>query len=236
MDRLRYIKIPKFLFIKDSEEVFDDLPVKDYVALAVIFIIICRNESKYENISNISIGDIFNYYGFKMPKDKPKAYYTILNSLKYLELNKYIEVFGQVSLSEEPSYKNIIRLKINNDIFSPSRGFFELYMDEIYALEELCDTNSLKKDIVFTLYMYIRCKINLMSKKELYCKLENICSPIGYTEAQIKPILQLFVEDTKTYTPLLSKEYRDTVKNYVYKENKGFMKKDGHNLPIVRKF
>lgn len=231
MTKLDFMKVPKTLFDVDD---FDTLSVKDYKCLVLIYVYILLNESCYEDISNISIGDLLLYYGIKPMKDKPKFYYDVINSLRFFAANNYINIVGQTSLDEEPPYKNNIRMKLDPKFFHPDKYFFNIYVDEIKALNEMCTENNYKKDLVFTLYFYIRNIINSSSKNMFFCNTETILENIGFTKTQIESAMKSFINETNSYTSLLIK-----VKNkssVSYKCNESFMRKDGHNIPIERKF
>ena len=231
MNKLDYMKVPKLLFNTDD---FDILPARDLPNIIITYIHICMCESLYDFTSNISIGDILLHYGNIPLKNKPKSYYGILESLKFLTVNGYIKVIGQTSLNEDPPYKNIIRMELNSKFFHPDKYFFNIYIDEINALNEICLESNLKKDLVFTLYFYIRSTINSSSRNMFFCNTETILENIGFTKIQIESAMKLFIKETNGYTPLLIKV--NNKNSYGYKCNESFMRKDGHNIPIERKF
>ena len=231
MAKLDFMKVPKSLFDVDD---FDTLSVKDYQCLILTYVYILLNESCYDDVSNISVGDLLLYYGVKLVKDKPKFYYDVIKSLRFFASNNHIQLIGQTLLDEEPPYKNNIRMKLDPKFFHPDRYFFNIYTDELKALNEISDENNLKKDLVFTLYFYIRNVINSSNKNIFFCNTDTILKNIGFTKTQIESAMKCFVNETNSYTSLLIK-----VKNkssISYKENESFMRKDGHNIIIERKF
>lgn len=231
MAKLDFMKVPKSLF--DIDEL-DLLPIRDLPNIIITYIHICMCEGSFDYTSNISIGDVLLHYGSIPLKNKPKSYYGVLESLRFLDAANHIKIIGQTSINKEPQYKDIIRMKLDPKFFHPDRYFFNIYTDELKALNEISDENNLKKDLVFTLYFYIRNVINSSNKNIFFCNTDTVLKNIGFTKTQIESAMKCFVNETNSYTSLLIK-----VKNkssISYKENESFMRKDGHNIIIERKF
>ena len=226
-------------FLKISKRLFNDETVGcvfcNHIRLLTIYFLIYRNCGIEESTSFISFEDIFSFYGYKMQKNKPKAYFEILEAIRLMERNNYFNVISSTGIKdEEPSYKSSIKLKINHDYFFPERNFFEFLFDEMEALLELASENNVDFDSLLTIYLYMRYVFNTTEKK-LYFKSSALAAKdIGISEQVIDRLTKLLTYSTSNYEPLLIVKKLKSGRTQ-YKENKSFKRKDV-SLPIQRKF
>ena len=229
----KFIKIPKGMFTLDERT--DSIPAADFPKLTHLFIWISRYLSPIERCSWITIEDLFQKYNQRPSKDKPKAYYDILSTLKYMHKVGYFEIYNNVKLSEEPSYKIGIKLLTSSDFFLPKKNYLEIYLPELNALDEISSYNKMDKDMTVTTYCYLRFLINNMNKRVLYRNPTSIAADLGYKTKQIEELLRLFVTPTESFLPLLAMDVNRQNGICAYSENKEFRRKTDKD-PVKRKF
>lgn len=241
--------MPKILFEYDDhmrgESELATIPIQCHRKLVNVFIMIARYQSMIDQYSWISMYDVLERYGCKMPKDKPRAYHEVLGVLRYMESEGYFEVVSPTPLSEEPNYKIGLKLKTNPSVFFPERYFFELLIEEIDTVSEIAAENDMNFDMLITTYCYVRYRCNTSREKEkqFYMLPKNLLPVIDYTGKAsdkdytvetVSKALELFTKETTNYLPLLKKT-KNAKKVVSYKENKDYKKKD-MKFPIPRKF
>lgn len=213
-----FLKVPTNFFLSDAA--LNGFLLKK-PRLLTIFIYIGINTTMELN-SNISFGDIFDFYRYKKSKDKPKSYFEILDVLKFYEKNHFFEIINQINLNSNPGYNDLIKMKINFNKFSPQRGFIKLRFYEIYALMEVSEYNDLSLDLVILTYCFIKYVVGTTKQKTFFYNAQNVAEKFMINENIVKKIISLFTKSTKTYEPLLIANKNNTKNFCEYTLNETF--------------
>jgi hypothetical protein len=133
----------------------------------VVYILIDRNRN-YENKSYISIGQVFDFCGYKKHRNKPKIFYEIIKSILFLTENKFIETnFDYSSIG----YDDCIQIKIISDNFEPKENFTKITGESIDTIM-MTDT-SLNRENIISVFLYINSYIGCRKKHNDGSELKN---------------------------------------------------------------
>ena len=115
----------------------------------MVYLLINRHRS-YENISYITIGQIFRIYGYKQSVHKPKAYYEVIAILEHMAKNQMVAIRQDIN---KISYDTCIELTILPN-FGCRENYTIINASQLDAITS-CDTN-ISKDNLLLVFLYIR--------------------------------------------------------------------------------
>ena len=177
----------------------------------ITYILIDKYRS-FENYSWITIKKIFEFYGYKTCKHKPKTFYEILDILEYMIKEEMIEIVQDL---DNISYDTGIEIKINSSKFDAPANFTKLtshQLDYIWYSE-----TSLNKENILIAFLYINSYIGCRKRKEdgtefddasnypeaCWQSLDNMAQNLGMSKATMNQCIDYLTSELE---PLLIRE------------------------------
>ena len=117
----------------------------------IIYILI----SKYrtcENYSWITISEIFSFYGYKEGRNKPKAFYEIIDILRYMISRGMITVYTDLN---KVSYDTGIKIRINQDYFDQDSHYAIITSDQLDYIQAAEISTS--RENILHVFLYVIC-------------------------------------------------------------------------------
>lgn len=143
------IKVPNTFITNDNV-------TKEFLAT---YIMLGRNMNP-EGSSYIVCQDILDFSGISQSKNKviPKEYKNLLATLKHMEANEMLSIKSDLT---NHKWYFIIKVQINAEIFSPTKNFTIINMEQFDRLYEI-ETKT-KKNVLLIVFLYILS--NIRTKK-----------------------------------------------------------------------
>lgn len=198
----RFTRFPNEYIQCDIKEKFG-ISRKFYVT----YLLIDKYRS-YEDYSWITIRKVLNFYGFKSTRNKPKAFYEILDVLEYMINNKMIAVEQDL---DTVSYDTGIEIRIIPENFDRPEKFTKITSSQYDAI--LMSESSLNKEAILLAFLYISSYIGCRPRKK--DGTEALYNPEDFPEAFYKS-LQHMADDLS-----MSKETINQCMEYLTDEKSG---------------
>lgn len=169
----------------------------------------------YEGYSWITIKKIFEFYGYKTGKNKPKSFYEILDVLEYMINNKMIEIMQPL---DSLNYDSGIEIKIIEENFDSQEKFTMLSSSEFNNI--MMAESSINKENLLLAYLYISSYIGCRSEyvqynpkdnpNAFFKSIESMSKDICMSKATIEQCIDYLVKKTPEKEPLLIKKETGT--------------------------
>ena len=178
-----------------------------------------------ENYSWITIRKILSYYGLKTTKNRPKAFYEVLDVLEFMINNKMITITQELDYL---SYDTGIEIEVIPNNFYSQQKWLSAYAGDFDVI--MVDESTVNKDVLLLSYLYINSYINTRQTAK------EIESPEQYPQAFYKTLSSM-AQDISMSQMSIDKCLKELVrKGLLIKETVGSIKHNDHppkNVPNI---
>lgn len=180
----------------------------------ITYILIDKYRS-YEDFSWITIRKVLDFYGYKLHRNKPKAFKEILDVLEYMINNQMIQVKQDL---DSVHYNTGIEIKIIPENFDAVENFCKITTSQLDVImmneSSINRENLLMAFLYINSYIYIRPKDNngneiMKSPKDkpeaFWRSIEKMAEELSMSKDTINQCIKYFVNPGKDIKPLLIK-------------------------------
>ena len=205
----RFMKIPNDFF--NGDEFTPN--ATDNPELVFTYAVTCLYKSFMSGYSWFCFRDVMeNFFGFKfLPRNKPKIYYDLFESLKILSEYKYVSA----DLSDEPAYNVGIRLLVDEERYEDVTSFTKITITEFEALVESSVENEADVGTVFAAYVYVKNRIGEKTN-DCYFSVNDVSSSIGCSKRKLLVASKCFFSGSKNFVPMWIKQKNDATEKIIH--------------------
>lgn len=149
-----------------------------------------------EDYSWLTISEVLSFYDCKKSPHKPKAFYDIVDVLKYMERNNMIVVYADL---DSVTYNTGIKLKVISENFDAENGYFMITSSQLDFIRNA--NTEINKENAVIVFMYILSNLNNHSVKDanipsvFYQSLTTIANTIGMAKSTISQCLEFLAAE-----------------------------------------
>lgn len=174
----------------------------------IIYILIDRYRS-YEDYSWLTVKEVFEFYDYKKPERKTKAFREVIDVLIYMIKNDMIKIFQNL---EDISYDTGIKIRIIPKNFDCENNFTKFTTTHYKAI--MAADDSINKENLLRTFLYISSYIGTKKSDDgggyekpaaFYKSITSMSEEISMAKKTIQNCLSYLTEGTKHIQPLLIK-------------------------------
>lgn len=172
----------------------------------IIYILIDRYRS-YEDYSWLTVKEVFEFYNYKNPGRKSKAFKEVIDILIYMSKTNMIKIYQSL---DEISYDTGIKIKIIPENFDCKENFTKFTTSQFTSI--LAATDSINKENLLRVFLYVSSYIGAQKNGDgydypaaFYKSVTHMSDEIGMSKKTITQCLDCLIQNNGYFNPLLVK-------------------------------